>query len=254
MNARSRSLASKTGYQGTQNLITPGTAGLAAVGLGTLQALLAANFEEPDTYTVQFNLTTSTVLPVITPSQGGPQSGIVLPVGSSVGVRAVAVVNLKVEGNQVQRVLDVGSGVSLSGTCQGIDVFVQDQTSTIGGDAGLQYAVSAQITRGVRPATNLPPTLWQGAGLILPGFTITIPVPQNAGINSVEVVGYDHVTPATPCSLLVVHATAGVSNKAYIVNSTDTGFVKLAPNAGVVIVSNVGPDATEYALSWGIDG
>jgi hypothetical protein len=249
-----RSLASKTGYQGTQNLITPGTAPLPAVGLGTLQALLAANFEEPDVYTVMFNLTTSSVLPVITPSQGGPQSGVILPTGSSEGVRAVAVVNLKVEGSQVQRVLDVGSGVSLSGTCQGIDVFVQDRTSTIGGAAGLQYAVSAQVTRGVRPATDLPPTLWESAGLILPGFTITIPVPQNSGINSVEVVGYDHVTPATPCSLLVVHATAGTANKFYIVNSTDTGFVKLAPNAGAVIISNVGPDATEYALTWGIDG
>jgi hypothetical protein len=256
-----------TGYQGTQNIVTPGVPGTVCTKAGTVQAVMAANFETPDVYTVMFNLTASQVLPVPTPSQGPPDPTIVQPSGSASGVRCVAILNFKVEGIQVQRVIDIGSGTSISATCQSIDVAVQDLTWTIQGQSALQYSISVSVTRGVRPATSLPPTLWSatsttppnsGIFTIGPGASAVIDVPENSGVTSVEVVGVDLTTLATGGSeqlfFTVDHEVGSVFNKFYV-PTLEPGFVKVNPGTQKIRLTNHSTtDTITATVTWGIDG
>jgi hypothetical protein len=244
---------------------------------GGLVSLVAANFDLPDTYTLQFNLTTGNVLPIPTPSPiwpppigGGPYvpPAIVQPTSSIFGVRCVATVNWKVEGNQVQRVFDIGSGVSISGTCQGVDVSVQDQTYSVFGPANVQYTVSAQVVRGTRPAISLPPILIATTGTtslgaspvgpVVPlagGESVDFTVPANCGINSVEITTWDDTTPETqPNFVLVQHFNGSTFATKQYSAALQTGYVKLAPNATDVRIINRGTDEVFVSVSWGIDG
>jgi hypothetical protein len=250
------------------------SAALMASGPGQIQSLMAANFAEPDTYTLMFNLTTGNVLPVPTANQPWPPPLVPVPVpviaqptSSIYGVRCVATVNWKVEGNQVQRVFDIGSGVSITGVGQGVDVSIQDMTYTVNGPANVQYTVSAQVTKGTRPATALPPILIAttqvvpglGNGPVIglgPGISADFTVPPNSGINSVEITTFDTTVPETEPNFLFVQHFNGstIASKVYSAG-LQTGFVKLAPNAtDVRIINRSGSDSAFIAVTWGIDG
>jgi hypothetical protein len=208
-----------------------------------------------------FNLTTGNVLPVPTGSQGAPPAGVVQPIASSTGVRCIAIVTWKVEGNQVRRVIDVGSGVTISGVSQSVDVQVQDQSWTVFGPAGVQYDVSALVSRGVRPSTSLPPILYSaidqasGAYSIAPGASVIVPVPIDSGVVSAEVSVYDTTTPATePVFLEVQQRNALITNKIYS-PVMQPGFVKIVGNSdNLRITNNSGADTVYVTVTWGIDG
>jgi hypothetical protein len=254
-------------YPGIQNVTTPGVAGMPATQAGPQQSLLAAQFDVGETCTVQFNLTDATVLPVQTPSYGPPDPTIVLPTGSASGVRCIAIVNFKAAGNQIQRILDIGSGVSISGNCDACDIKIQDQTWTVQGMGALSYSVSCQITKGTRPATSLPPRLWSATSLtppnngiftILPGLSASVPVPQNAGVTSVEIVAVDLTTLTTGGSeqlfVTVDHEVGAAFNKFYVPTLVP-GFVAVNPGTQLVRITNHSTtDTVTVSCSWGIDG
>lgn len=265
-------LASARGYQGSQTVVVPGTAGVLVSAPGSVQGLLSANFEEPDTYTVQFSITAPSLLaiptPTIAPANWPATSGIVQPVPTSQGIRCVALVTWKVEGVQVKRVLDVSNGVSISGTAQGVDVQVQDVTYSILGTGGQSYTVSATVTRGVRPSTSLPPVLYSsyyavpggGPGIIVPignidGALNLLAFPD-AGIVSMEVVAVQVApTNGLPPADFWVNQYNGPSVVKTYAPLQISDFVKVVPGTTRVqlreITAGVTVDAT---LSWGIDG
>lgn len=265
------SLVSKTGYQGSQNIVTPGVAGTnldpTVPKPGNPTALAAANFSDPAVYSVSFNVTTPVVLPTPTPSQGAPPpltgpGAIVPPLGVAAGVRCVATINFKVEGVQVQRIVDVGSGVTVTGVAQAIDINLQDLTYTVGGPAGVQYAVSAAITKGTRASTSLPPTLWQPPApstplppQLAPGDSIIIAIPQNAGVVSVEVSLFDITdSDAEPVFVGVTNFTNGTVNKFYS-PVVEPAFVRVTPGStSIRIGNNSATDTVQYSVTWGIDG
>jgi hypothetical protein len=233
-----------------------------AVGLGPPQGVLAATFEFPDVYTCLFALTTAGVLPIPTPSAiwppppgGTPPPSIPQPIANSVGVRPIAIVTWSIEGASFVRQIDIGSGALISACAQGVNVQVYDATSTVKGLANQQYGVSVAVTRGVRP-TNQIPTLWaQEGNLVAPLGGVQIAVPQNVGVNSVEVTGFDTTTPGTPAIMLVQHQVGLQFNKAYLVEGdADVEFVRMAPGTVFIVITNEGPDPIKYFVTWGIDG
>jgi hypothetical protein len=252
------------GYQGSQSLTTPSAAtpnlDPAVPKPGLLTALLAATFDQPSLYTVSFNIAAASVLPVPTGSQGAPPVPTHTPTGSASGVRCVAVCTFKVFGAQVRRVIDVGSGTSISQVAASLDVAIQDMTYTVGGPAGVSYTVTALVSDRTRPATTLPPVLWQpepspGAFLLAPGGSVSVPVPQDAGITSIEVNAYDDTAPdVNPIFLQVQHFTNSTLTKAYA-PTLDPGYIKLTPSTNSVTIANQSvSDTVQVSLTWGVDG
>jgi hypothetical protein len=260
----------KLGYQATQNLTTPGAAPLAATGPGQPTSLLGVLFDEPDAWTIEFSIQTPNVLPVPTPSQGAPNAGIVQPEpwipAVSGGVRAIATVNWKVSGNQIQRIFDIGSGVSITGVSASCDVQIQDLTYSIGGAAGLIYSVACTISRGTRASTGLPgPVLWNGPVPTIGSAVLSsvgVEVPSNAGVVSVEVTAVSG-TPLVPNPtdnqiLQVTHYNGSQPVKQYVIQTAgpdQIGFIKLAPGTNLVTLENfTGTAPISAYISWGIDG
>jgi hypothetical protein len=266
-----RGINTKLGWKGTVQVVTPGVAGNKASGPGGPQPLLQASFLEPATYTAIFELGVANVLPIQSaaplwpPMPTGPTGnvplpgpGVVQPTASSVGVRALATLAWSLEGVTAQRVIDVGSGTTISATASSLAVSVADATYTIGGAANLQYSLSCAVAKGVRPSTTLPPTLWGGTFLLNAGQSMQVPVPQNSGVVSVEVVALDQANPATAPNVEVAHTVSiglGVTpNKYYAVGAGDFGFVAVNPGTNSITLVNNGADATYVTVTWGISG
>jgi hypothetical protein len=240
-----------------------GTASPLAQAAGMQQGLLQASFSEPETYSIMFDLGVAGILPIPTPSQGPPPS-IVQPYASNLGVRAIAYISWKVEGVPVQRVVDVGSGVTVSGVSQSVDVAVQDQTWTVSGPAGFQYSVSCTVSKGLRPSTNRPPSLWAGTdpalqygvGVLGPSPTSrSIPVPVGFGITSVEVTAIGNpLADVASTALKVVHQIGSTFNKSYLITNGDLGYITMAPGTTNIVLVNASANDVIYSVSWGIDG
>ena len=273
-------IAMVTGYQGTQSIQTPGAAGTtlstAVPQSGSPIALLAANFDEPSLYTVSFNVGDASVLPIGTPSPVWPPRTpdgtqppiptIPQPVGNASGTRCIAILQFALEGVTVRRVIDVGSGTSISQVAQAINVFLQDMTWTVGGPGGALYSISAVISKGTRPATSLPPILWQpsvpptalptvSSFTIPPLGSIIVPTPQDCGITSLEVTVVD-ITDSTvqPVFLNVTEFTNGTPVKFYS-PVTEPGFVKVNPGVNNIrLGNNSATDTVECTMTYGIDG
>jgi len=261
------SLSGKTGYQGSTTLVSSN------VTVGAPQALMQASFEEPTVYSCLFTLTTAGVLPIPTPSPiwpppfAGPNGNEPLPppalvasqpVANTQNIRAVALVTWSIEGVSFRRQLDVGSGAEISAAAQAIAVSVWDATATVGGPNNQQYGVSCGVTREVR-ATNEIPTYWLGAGKLLhalPSSQAILTIPQDVGVNSVEVVIVDDTVAGGAVNITVEQLVGAVSQKSYIVASGgDLGFVRMAPGVQALLLSNnSGTDDVLYYVTLGIDG
>lgn len=233
--------------------------------LGTSQPLLQASFQgESDMCTVVFSLNTSQVLPIQTPSPIWPTPGdiqpplptIPQPVGGNQGVRAIATCVFSVNGINIQRQIDVGSGATISLCCEAVTVSVADATFTVFGPGNIQYNVSATVTRGVRPSVAYPPSLFGKATLLVPAVGVsTIPVPPNAGVVSVMVTCFDETAPGTvPVFIRVQHRIGAFINAEYSAG-VETGFVKIAPGTTSIQLNNLsGTDTCSAFVNFGIDG
>lgn len=130
--------------------------------------LLQAVFQETGAYTVQFAINGKDLT------------------NSFSSRKTRATVTWKVEGNTVQRVIDVVNGTSISGTAQGVTVEVEDLST---GSDKTPYVVSVQVTKGTRPNVQQPPYQTVPRFTIEDGDTtpVDITIPQNDGVISVKI-------------------------------------------------------------------
>jgi hypothetical protein len=145
------------------------------VGVPGTTLSMQADFPDSDDYTLQFG-----ILPSI-------NSG-----GFLIAASAEALITWSVAGNDVSRRVSITNGVSISGTGQAVKVVMMDVTPTGGAFPpaliGQPYPISCQVSRGVRPAVQQPPTLVPISAvpfirLGAPAGTlfIDVPIPADAG-------------------------------------------------------------------------
>lgn len=136
---------------------------------------LQADFDEPGAYTVQFSMQQPAVI------AGVP----------NFAAKAEAIIEWKVEGNWVTRVVSLGNGVSVSGVGQAVRVKMADRSPTLylPPQSPQPYFCGAQVVRGTRAATQQPPvyTPVDEVYSVAPGASLVVPVPGDAGVISVQV-------------------------------------------------------------------
>lgn len=168
----------KTGWSQSGKLICQNTPAGPSV---SLQAL----FPEPETYTVQFDVSNAITAP------GQPAQS------------TAADILWSVKGNTVRRRVSVVSGMSISGTAEAVQVRAYD-TTFVGGEGGVAgepYTVTINLSKGLRAGQSqqpyyTPQNLLPGAGSdtgqgvwrLAPGGTAAIPIPAQIGATSVHVV------------------------------------------------------------------
>jgi hypothetical protein len=222
------------------------------VAIGKETPILNTNFEGPGIYTAQFS---------------------VIPLSPAVQtIRCVAVLNWVLEGNQVQRVFDIGNGISISGAGSGIILGVQDQTATlptVTGTNGAQYQIAVTLVKGTRAQFQIP--LIQPGGIVtapsglliigpvtIPaGLSVNWPVPQNAGVIGVKVSARNGTTATTRPIFVVASQFNVVGGTVYYqwLPDADPSFIPLVPGCNNVnVANNAIADSVNVSLDWAIDG
>jgi hypothetical protein len=235
------------------------------VALGPLKNFFSTDFPDAGVYTAQFSITQPSQL------QGGQA-----PVGTG-NIRCQATLNWIVEGNQVQRIFDIGSGTTISGAGAGAIIQVQDLSATLpfaSGANNLEYGVSVSVTKGTRAQFQVPVIIpgaaSQVAGVptavpnaigpvtIPAGSNAFFPVPQNAGVIAAKVMARDLTTPATRPTFVSVQQRSdpvGLIVYALWLPDVDPGFVPLVPGVQLLIVSNLsGADQAQVSVEFAVDG
>ena len=194
------------------------------------------------------------------------QFGVTRPVlaGSDGVFAAIAIVNWMVAGTPVTRKVSVTDGKSISGVCEGVNVFCFDVTpDTEGLTAAAPYQIGMTVAKGSRPAQGQPPTLslfnqqFQGANGIAIGGSETVKIPQNAGVISVEIVAASDGSGNPDSNLLIQHVSASGANiyKSYKIGGEYPGFIPVADDATEIIITNVdNANGVYVSVTWGIDG
>jgi len=203
-----------------------------------IELSLQVQFQETGYYTVQFG--------IVPPQE---PSAFVFPFS------AEAIISWSVEGNTIRRRVSVGNGVSISGGGQAVKVVVADRTRFPDVNPHT-YLASVSVTKGTRPSVNQPATLESLPQVtsVLAAGVLVIPVPQDAGAISAQVVSSVLALAGLPVHLIVFQKNAvGQILKAYD-PSVETGFVPLAPNTTEVEIDNIGAFTARVKLTWGIDG
>lgn len=195
-------------------------------------------------------------------------SGRIAVGGGALGnITPVAEVKWALGGNTQRRLVSVYDGSALTGVAEHFTINVTDDTDPNDGTNQTQYDVTVTVARGVRGATELPPTYQTyitNAGLtklgtfnLGPGANITIPIPQDAGISSVMVT-------ADSIGILLIGnefdfeqaSASGGALKRY--NPMTHNFVPISPQADRLIFTNltpvIGGITIEFSVTWGIDG
>jgi hypothetical protein len=180
-----------------------------------------------------------------------------------VPVECVATITASERGNSVQRQLNIVKGASISIAGRVFDVRVTDTTpetlplsATATPGAGTGYVVSCLIERGNRPSEGRPPTLYGGIASLATHTSETVPIPQNAGVISLEVSVAENVTFPTVTPNVVVTFTTASGGIFKVYNPVlQSGFVDIPPGATEVTITNADAANGVYAtITWGIDG
>jgi hypothetical protein len=211
---------------------------------------LQAVFGSPETYTIQFQLST------IDPPRGGAG-----PYWAP--TQAQARISWSVEGNTIERIVSVSDGTSVQGVGQGVRVVVEDVSGPIGTASvlGRRYNVSVSVAPGSRGSDSLPPILLdtnvQSTTAI--NTTTSIPVPQDAGVKSVMVTVYSlfgAVIPSGGARVFQQYDDAAGNLTAYDPREANGGgFVPLMPGVtNIVVQNNAVADTLVWSVIFGIDG
>lgn len=209
--------------------------GTLTTGDANKKVSMQAEFPKPGYYTFQFG---------VIPAKSG-------------AFRAVAEVQFSVEGSTVRRRVTIGNGTSISGTGQAAKVTVSDDSANFLGFLGNDYTVWAQCSPGTRPSQNQPPVLQGDLVRVNAGTQSVVPIPDNAGVISLELVA----APLATASGLPVNSLIGVlSNPVGFTLKTfaitgNPGFISVPAGATILTVQNVST-ADDYLVTptWGIDG
>jgi hypothetical protein len=186
---------------------------------------------------------------------------------------AYAIVKWSVGGQDIQRIINISNGASLTGVGEGATIQVYDATQNGNNQLatdGLQYTVTATVAPGSRGSNINPPTFFpslfdqqtgvSGVGLLAPGANTTIPIPPGAGATSVQVLSYGRgggLTRLTDLGIQVQQQNELGIVKIY--NSLDyaDGWVPLDPSATSINLENLnvgGGENNDYSAVFGVDG
>jgi hypothetical protein len=173
-------------------------------------------------------------------------------------------------GNTQRRLVSIFNGTAVTGVAEHFTIKATDQTVPTDPSNPTQYDISITAARGVRGSTALPPTYQTyitstGAGtalgrlIIVPQQTLYVPIPPDAGINSVMVTAVNTTDAAVPAGTDFEFAQAYFplfELKRY--NPTNYAFVPVSPQANNLFFHNltplVGGRPLEFSVTWGIDG
>ncbi len=162
-------------------------------------------------YTVQFGIT---------------DPNVALAIGNRVLLRAQ--IDWFVGGSSLRRIIDVGDGVSISGTADQVNVKVFDASTITSPAAVKDVDVFIQVAKGTRPAEERPPIYSMPSETLGPAVTsVVVPIPANIGAIS---------------SMVAVRPnTDGAAIGAY-----DIVVLQAANTAGSNILSGYDPRQTDW--------
>ena len=218
--------------------------------------LFQVNFpdNQADYFTVQFGVSQA-LFPT------GPHINIPVPFD------VYAILQFKVEGNVIQRIVSVNNGTTISAPGEALAIRVVDNT-VYPGSLGAKYTVTIQVTPGTRPNTEQPATLYWSypidtnntgfseSQIIAPGDELIVPVPTKTGVISfnLQAVG-NSATGANIASDVTVNQLASSIQIAQVSNPEPTEFVSLVASASnLQIENNDQTNPVTVAINWGIDG
>lgn len=239
---------------------------------------LQIRFPKPGYHTVQFNLIQKR--PAINEDVLNP-----------LAVRAGAEIIWSVQGNSVRRQINVTDGTAISGTGEGANILVFDDSFVNGvTDAEYEYDVSMQVTPGARPnlAGSQPPIKNAELGfygvssanefVAAGSFSIanaavpplldsrtSIYIPQNCGINSyhlnIAVEGAGALPLPAGDSILITQS-AGSPNVAQDIGTVNYNSINkwnpITPGAKIIQITNryelVNPSHLFGFILFGVDG
>ncbi len=190
--------------------------------------------------------------------------------GNNLLLRAKAEVNWSVEGNFIRRLVHVSSGASISGLGQSVSIKITDDSENPDSDPQVTYPVSVQVSRGTRPTlggtqpplyvprpfleTSNDSTFRQPPYFLVAGDSILMPVPADAGINSVYLmVNPDSGTPVDPTDVVVQQQGTGIIIASGNLNDCYQ-FMPLVPGCNVVQVVNNHSTPIRVTPIWGVEG
>jgi hypothetical protein len=224
------------GWGTSKTLITYSTS-----STGSLQC----DFEEADVYTVAFEIDF--------PTNPAPQNP----------VNCVADVLWTTGGNTVKRRISVANGAAISGCAESVRVIVSDATTEyVPESAGtaLPYHVNISVARGVRADTEEPATLVQfppkATGAIFQvtaGGSITVPIPQDVGLISVNVaVSPNPPGPIADGDVVVQQLNTGTVYRQYDPRTFE--WAPVLPGMDAIRIVNANANVVVASIVWGIDG
>jgi hypothetical protein len=213
-------------------------------------------------------------LPIGTPNRGLMQTDLepgeytiqfsVIPPSDNRGFAAYAIVNWKVGGHQLRRVVSVASGAVISGVADAVDVQIVDVSDgpvyaalpSGNPDPKQLYQVASTLSRGSRPSLNQPGVLLtsRSALQVAPVGGLQIwSVPQDCGVISAYISGPVPTLPDVAADIIVqFNDAAGVT----------LGFATIGPSSWTpvpsgtvqVLITNNGVNTYPVNVIWGIDG
>lgn len=200
--------------------------------------LQTPTFEEPDYYTLQFNLHRPPNAP------------------ANENIAAEAEVVWTVEGNSVRRLITIGSGSVISGCGNNANVKIRD--SSINAN-GVLYPVSVQITKGTRPSIQQPPMLYGEYFFVSPGNAVRTAIPQNAGIISVFIgIAIENAGAVGPIPNDTIKALFTTGGQTLSIAGFDqmNGWVPVPPGADSIDLYWISGSTArvEASMIWGIEG
>lgn len=189
----------------------------------------------------------------------GPTVGVFTPVGE---------ILWSLGGNTQRRLVSIFDGTAITGVAEHFNVRATDQTIPALATIPTQYDVTITAARGVRGSTALPPTYLTyitstGAGtalgrlIIVPQEILLVPIPQDAGINSVMVTAASVGILLTDDMFDFAQTYVPLFDlKRY--NPMNYGFVPISSQANNLLFHNltplIGGIPIEFSVTWGIDG
>ncbi len=207
------------------------------------------------TFTIQFGINPAPTLSTLVPPAITPTAGPPAPVNCQATLQWVE------NGNQVQRIITVGNGVSISGMGTGLQVTLQD--IPIGADYvnGLAYQVTGLLSPGLRPAftflpyliTPLAPSSTTSLAVMAPNTTMTVQIPVNAGVRAVEITAVGNGAGNT-ADVIAAASSSTVAYKEWVVTGAPTAVGLPSGCIQIVIQNRSTTVAATVSLLWLIDG
>jgi len=209
----------------------------------SITAGIQCQFQKPGTFTASFALK--------------PLSAVLL---TQAPLRAEAIINWSVAGNNIRRRISIVDGTSIQGVAEGVSIQVIDVTAVGPAPAitlGIPYMVAVSIAPGNRASYDNPPILntQNVINTILTTASLTLAVPEDAGIKSV----YVPVFNSTAGNVLadqevIVRMASGGGTIMAAYDARAINWAPLMPGTQFLTILNRSADSIGAAVIWGIDG